>query len=416
MIQTESKEESFCSSTESKLSDLSIEPDTTPKVSDSSSTVNSSISSLSSTISNYINKKKKLNKSTSFNHLFIKNEKLIHEINNEQKLNSNESHVATFNSEDFNYDYKTRHQVKNDEMEESNRKAFVLDEKITRHPALVKQNLKSKSYDIFETFNSEKSFSKSSEEKNFSKPKYRKNSKLANVYRPINNEECEVKSISSNSNTSNNSLNDPNRLKVATVNNYKMRKMSTHKSLTRSVAYAKCRSKSPPPPISLSPNGLLAPPPVPPNSSIPSIVSSKVPLFKKSSQAYAKPILKERSIMNSNNDTAPSALYPHSRIGNVPSNQNENEFYSNNNNKSHNINLIDLQNYNHLYVKKINSENNNSRNGMAYKNKIHSSNFGQSHELSLNSLNSKQKTLESNYRFRINNYNHLDYNNVEKLF
>ena len=57
-----------------------------------------------------------------------------------------------------------------------------------------------------------------------------------------------------------------NKLKISTVNNYKMLKMSTQKTAQRSSVYAKTsysRQKSPPPPISLSSTGLLAPPPMP---------------------------------------------------------------------------------------------------------------------------------------------------------
>lgn len=320
------QEDSFRSSTDSKLSsdesnNKQQEDLANKNTSNSDSTVNSSMSSLSSSISNYINKKKKLTKSTSINFVFenLDDENLLNSLSKSNEIEStNDSNekAAKFCNEDFNYDYKNKHQAKSYDNVDSNRRNYVIDEKIIRHPALVKQKLKlkSKSYDVFEPNNTENNL-KQNVTSIATKSKYKKNSRmLQSVVIPSNqheeHENISNSAITSNSMSSlqNNSIEmknqNNNKLKISTVNNYKMLKMSTQKTAQRSSVYAKTsysRQKSPPPPISLSSTGLLAPPPMP-NSS-PKIVTKKSvsysPPTKAAQQNYLAPISRIKSDVDS---------------------------------------------------------------------------------------------------------------------
>lgn len=322
-------EENFHSSTESKLSSGDVAKK------ESESPVNSSMSSLSSSLSNYINnKKKRLTKSTSFNFAFenIDDEKLIDDKNEIEQTNSNDS-AAIFASEDFNYDYKSKHETKSQDYAESNRRNYVIDEKILRHPALVKQNLKSRSVDLFES--EESNLENNLKKQTPTKTKYRKNSKLIHNTNQKQTNQDEVSPQENKRISTLSTMSNENKLKIATVNNYKIKKLTTQKPTNnRQIVYSKCykrQSRSPPPPISLSPTGLLAPPPPPlpsPNS------LSSLKLFS-NSQHYLQPISRGNSEVECSTKTT---TYNHLI-------KNENELRASTNENS---------NYNHLYVKKIN--------------------------------------------------------------
>jgi hypothetical protein len=323
-----------------KLSDSNKKEDLIKKNS------NSSMSSLSSTLSNFMNKKKRLTKSNSCN-FELENEQLLEDSNiikADIRENSTES-VCTFSNEDFNFDYKCRHENRENYSDDSNRRHFYIDEKILRHPALIKQNFKSKSVE------------------QLTDPNNNNNNIL---FKPVN-KEIKPKYKKNNSNQLNNELDlNSERMKTSTINSYKLKKLSTQKSISsRPNVYAKRRS-SPPPPISLSPNGLLAPPPLPPPSNNLSINLTPKIYYHRKTNSLAS------SAITSANNSAPSKLYPQSKNSN---NQDEN---------------VESQNYNNLFLKK---------------NSKYLYNFDE------NGVVSKKQNGDLS-RFKINAYN----NNAEKLF